>query len=237
MNSHYNLQPGTMLNHHYRIREFLGCGWEGEVYKVEEKSTGIVRAAKLFYNKRHIKKALADYAKKLYRLRACPIVMRYHHQDSAVMCDEEQLDFLVSDFIDGQVLSQFLAKQKGKRLLPFEAMHLFHALVKGVEHVHAIKEYHGDIHSDNIIIKRKGLGYEVRLIDLIHLGRTTRDQIQQDVYDLIDVFYEMLGGVKYYNKMPEYIKKIILGRRTASISRKFKNAGALRTHLENLFWD
>jgi serine/threonine protein kinase len=237
MQSSYDLQPGTMLNHQYRIRAFLGCGWEGEVYKVEEKSTGIIRAAKLFYNKRHVKKALIDYAKKLYRLRSCPVIMRYHHQDQVVMKNDEKLDFLVSDFIDGQVLSAFLSNQKGKRLVPFEAMHLFHALVKGVEEVHAIKEYHGDIHSDNIIIKRKGLGYEVRLIDLIHLGPTTRDQVQQDVYDLIDVFYEMIGGVKNYHKMPEYIKKIILGRRIASISRNFRNAGDLRQHLENLYWD
>lgn len=238
MQSFYDLQPGTMLNHQYRIKSFLGCGWEGEVYKVEEKSTGIVRAVKLFYNKRNsTKKPLIAYAQKLYRLRSCPIIIRYHHQDRAVMSDNQQLDFLVSDFVDGQVLSKFLTKQKGCRLPPFEALHLFHALIKGVEQVHAVKEYHGDIHSDNIIIKRRGLSYDVHLIDLMHLGRTTKEQIQQDVYDLIDVFYEIIGGIKYYNKMPDYIKKIILGRKASLISRKFKTAGDLRLHLENLFWE
>ena len=36
----FNLLPGQMLGNHYRIIEFLGSGWEGEVYKVEEKQTG-----------------------------------------------------------------------------------------------------------------------------------------------------------------------------------------------------
>ncbi len=239
MPSFYDLKPGTMLNHQYRVTAFLGRGWEGEVYKIQEKSTGIIRAAKLFYNKRNnaTKKPLVEYARKLYRLRSCPIVNRYHHQDRVTMQDAQQLDFLVSDFVDGQVLSQFIAKQKSKRLVPFEAMHLFHAMIKGVEQVHAIKEYHGDIHSDNIIVKRRGLSYDVHLIDLMHLGRCTKEQIQQDVYDLIDVFYEMIGGIKHYGKMPDYIKKIILGRKSSLINRKFKTAGDLRLHLENLFWD
>ncbi len=239
MPSLYDLQPGTLLSRQYRIKAFLGCGWEGEVYKIEERSTGIIRAAKLFYNKRNRPKQLPQiaYAKKLYKLRSCPIIIRYHHQDILTTSDNERLDFLVSDFVDGHVLSKHLAKQRSQRLVPFEALHLFYELVKGVEQVHAIKEYHGDIHSDNIIIKRKGLSYEVHLIDLLHLGRPTKKQIQQDVYDLIDVLHEMIGGNRYYSKMPENIKKIILGRKASLISRKFKTAGDLRIHLENLLWE
>lgn len=238
MQSFYNLQPGTMLNHQYRVTAFLGRGWEGEVYKVEEKRTGIVRAVKLFYKKRHLKQSPhVAYAKKLYKLRSCPIIIRYHHQDRLRMKDNQELDFLVSDFVDGQVLSKYLSSRKNGYLPPFEALHLFYALVKGVEHVHFLKEYHGDIHSDNIIIKRKGLGYEVHLIDLLHLGRPTKDQIQGDVIDLINVLYEMIGGVKQYKKMPTYIKDIIHGRRHSLICQQFRNAGDLRIHLENLQWD
>ena len=43
---HIRLPPGTMLTERYRIEERLGAGWEGEVYKVVERRTGIARAAK-----------------------------------------------------------------------------------------------------------------------------------------------------------------------------------------------
>ena len=55
-------------------------------------------------------------------------------------------------------------RQRGRRLSPFEALHLLHALVRGVEEIHAVGEYHGDLHSDNIIVRRRGLGFEVKVV-------------------------------------------------------------------------
>lgn len=233
----YNLPPGKLLGRNYIVQEFLGHGWEGEVYKVEERSTGIIRAAKLFYRHRYTKRTSPHviYAKKLYRLKSCPIVIQYHHQDK-VQVRRQNLDFLVSDFVDGEVLKNFIERQPGKRIQPFEAMHLFYALVQGVEHIHFLGEYHGDIHSENIMIKRRGMSFDVHLIDLMHLGAPSRTRIQQDVYDLIAVFYEMLGGERFYKNMPQNIKRIILGRKKNLISRQFKMAGHLRLFMENLDW-
>lgn len=234
----YELLPGKLLGRHYRIVEFLGNGWEGEVYKVEEVATGIMRAAKLFYRHRYIDKNLphVEYAKKLYRLRSCAIVIQYHHQDT-IRIKGQSVDFLVSDFVDGEVLSQYIASQTQQRLLPFEALHLFYALVLGVEQIHFLGEYHGDIHADNIIIRKKGLHYEINLIDLMHLGKTSRARIQQDIYDLMAIFYEVIGGSKYYRYMPQPIKQIILGRKQHLIANRFKMAGHLRLYLENLEWE
>ena len=239
MASHrYELQIGRMLGRNYRVLEFLGKGWEGEVYKVEERQTGIVRAAKLFYAHRYAKnkKPSVIYAKKLYELRHCPVVIQYHNQDIAIV-KKEITDFLISDFVEGEVLSQYIEKQKQARLPIFEAMHLFHALVQGVEQIHFHGEYHGDIHTDNIIVQRKGLGFEVKLIDLLHLGKSSNQKIQTDVYDLIQVLYEMLNGDKFYAKLPIHIKHLILGRKKSLISKKFKEAGHLRLYLDNLDWD
>ena len=44
----FDLREGQTLGRNYYVVELLGIGWEGEVYKVEERRTGIVRAAKLF---------------------------------------------------------------------------------------------------------------------------------------------------------------------------------------------
>lgn len=231
----YRIQPGQMLGRHYRVVDYLGHGWEGEVYKVEEVTTGILRAAKLFYKHRYLKKNLPHvaYAKKLFTLRDCDIVIQYHHQDTITL-KKEAVDFLVSDFADGYILSQFVKRQPRKRLLPFEALHLFYALVQGVEQIHFLGEYHGDIHTDNIIVKRKGLTFDVNLIDLLHAGKPSKAKIQQDVYQLIDVLFDMLGGAKHYSSLPRHIKKIILGRKSSLIAKQFKNAGQLRLFLENL---
>lgn len=48
----------------------LGSGWEGEVYKILETSTGIECAAKLFYPYRNENNCASKFnAKKLHKLR------------------------------------------------------------------------------------------------------------------------------------------------------------------------
>jgi len=232
----FSLVPGRILGRNYRVLDYLGNGWEGEVYKVEECQTGIVRAAKLFYKHCYkVTKPHIFYAKKLNKLRSCPIIIQYHNQD-VVTVRKEKVDFLISDYVNGEVLSEYICKQRQKKLNPFEALHLFYALVQGIEHIHLQGEYHGDLHTDNIMVKRKGLGFEIKLIDFLHLGRPTKLKIQEDVYDLIGVFYEMLGGQKSYSRLPSNIKSIISGRKKNLISKKFKMAGHLRLYLENLMW-
>lgn len=229
----YALAEGGRLGKHYTVLDFLGDGYEGEVYKVAEKTTEIIRAAKLFYKKNELQKQPhVSYARRLHQLRSCPIVIQYHHQDR-VQIKGQQVDFLVSDFVDGDVLSDYIISFPQKRLQPFEALHLFYAIVKGVEQIHQLNEYHGDIHSNNIMVKRKGLKYSVYLIDLIHLGKSTKAKIQEDVYDLIQLLHEIIGGTKYYQKMPQHIKDIIMGRKKKLIAQKFKNAADLRRFLEN----
>ena len=233
----YKLPKGGLLGKNYQVLEFLGQGWEGEVYKVEERQTGILRAAKLFYKHPwfHTKPHVI-YAKKQFKLRTCPIIIQYHNHDVTDI-KKESVDYLISEFVDGEVLSQYIQRQPKKRLQPYEALHLFYSLVQGVEQVHYLGEYHGDIHTDNIIMQRKGLGYNIKLIDLLNLGKSTKTRIQADVFDLIQVFYEMLGGQKAYSKLNKNLKQIIMGQKKTLISKKFKQAGHIRLMLENLDWD
>ena len=237
MTTCYDLANGRVLARQYRVVDYLGAGWEGEVYKVEEQKTGILRAAKLFYRR----KANGDaphihYAKKLNKLRSCPIVIQYHFHD-VMYLNQKPVDFLVSDFVDGEVLSSYINRQKNKRLRPFEALHLLYALVQGVEQIHFLGEYHGDIHTENVIVRQKGLGFEVHLIDLLHLGRPTKERIQQDVYDLVNIFYEMIGGSVGYRGCGDNIKHFVMGRKHSLIKQYFNVAGHLRLYLDNMDWD
>lgn len=231
----YEFSEGLNLGKNYRIVEFLGQGWEGEVYKIEEKDTGAIRAAKFFYFRDNHRQELIRYARKLVRLGRCPIIIHYLYRD-VLYHKKQKIDYLVSDYIDGEVLSNFLEQHKRPKLGIYELLHIFYAIVKGIEQVHMLGEYHGDIHSDNIMIRRKGLEFEVHLIDLMDTGKPNKRKTEEDVYDLIMLLYEILGGARTYSNSPKYVKQLILGKRKDKVRKKFKTASDVRRYLDALDW-
>lgn len=233
----FDFKPGRKLANKYEVEALLGKGWEGEVYRVRELATGIQRTAKFYYPERNTgDKAITYYAKKLNKLRRCDIMIPYLTHDQ-IQFRRENIRFLVSEFVEGLVLAEFLKKQPGKRLTPFEGLHLLHALVSGLEQVHQQKDYHGDLHSGNIIISRHGIGFNVKLIDIYRWHGPMHENITEDVYDIIRIFYESIGGRAQYAKQRPEIKRICMGLRRDLIKKKFRTAGQLRAYLENLEWD
>lgn len=233
----FNLQPGRLLAGKYKITQKLGAGWEGEVYLVEERATGIERAAKIFFPQRNQGgKAVKLYARKLHKLRHCPFIIQYHTQEM-LRLRGLSVSCLISEFVAGELLWEFIKRQPGGRLMSFQAVHLLHALVQGVECVHVMGDYHGDLHSKNIIVQRFGLNFELRLLDIFHWGSSRTENIQDDIINLIHIFYEALGGRKYYAQQPQVIKSICCGLKRSLILKKFKSASKLRTHLEKIEWD
>jgi serine/threonine protein kinase len=234
---HIRLPPGTMLTDHYQILERLGMGWEGEVYLVRELATGIERTAKLFLPQRNVhNRTLKFYARKLHKLRQCPIVIQYHSHDRFIW-HGVPVAFMVSEFIDGELLNSYVRRQRGRRLPPFQAVHLLHALATGIECVHSMGEYHGDLHEENVIVQHSGLGFDLKLIDLYHWGPANAANIRHDVFMLIRLFYDVLGGQRYYAGQPPAIKAICCGLKHSLIARKFRTAGQLRDYLETMEWD
>ncbi|MCG8379042.1 MAG: protein kinase, partial [Proteobacteria bacterium] len=200
-------------------------------------TTGIERTAKFFFPERNIKdRALKFYARKLHKLRKCPIVIQYSTQDT-ITYRRTPISFLVSEFVEGELLTEYLNRQPGKRLHPFQAMHLLYALAKGIECIHSTNEYHGDLHMDNIIVQKVGLDYNLKLLDMFHWQEPRASNIRGDVMDLIRIFYDALGGKKYYAKQPPEIKAICCGLKHSLALKKFNSAGKLRQYLENMKWD
>src|SRR6266446_2556146 len=205
-NKRFDFPPGRTVAGKYVIERPLGSGWEGEVYVITERVTGIRRAAKFYYPHRDpMGRAAINYARKLDALRHCPILMQYHHQEIAWF-KRRKITVVISELVEGQKLSEFLESQPGHRLSTFEALHVLYVLAKGIAPIHARGEYHGDIHDDNIMIRRQGITFDVKLLDFFDLGKPTRGKIQKDVLNLIEVFQSIVGGRESYARQPKVVK-------------------------------
>jgi serine/threonine protein kinase len=233
----FNLEPGRHLGGKYIVGPLLGYGWEGEVYHVTEVATGVVRAAKLFFPQRNPgNRAVRFYATKLDKLRDCPILIQYHTQDTFTYRGTK-ITFLVSEYVEGELLPKYIARQSGKRLHGFEGLHLLYPIVAGLEQIHRMGEYHGDLHLENVMVRRKGLCFDVKLVDMYHWGRRTREHIEDDVCSAIRLFYDAIGGAKRYASHRREIKHICCGLKRSLIVKKFRTARRLRQHLETMAWD
>ena len=233
----FDFEPGATLVDKYVVEEKLGGGWEGEVYRIREKMTGVERAAKFFYPQRNEKdQAVKFYAKKLHTLRDCPILIQYVTQERMAV-QGEPVTFLVSEYAEGQPLSEFINQQPGKRLPPFEALHLLHALSQGMAMIHSKREFHGDLHTGNVLVRRRGLGFDVKLVDFYNLqGYKKREQIQEDVIGLVQILHAAVGGARHYSKQPPEIKRVVRGLKYSLIQQRFRSALDIKDYLEGLTW-
>jgi serine/threonine protein kinase len=218
----------------YEVLEKIGSGWEGEVFRIRERETGVERAAKFFYPARNEKNKTARfYAKKLHKLRSCPIIIQYHSQEW-LYWEGLPVFVLISEYVEGETLTDFIERQPGKRLHPYLAVSLLYELAKGFEPIHQLREYHGDIHSGNVLVERAGIRFQLKVLDFFKWDDSRPENILDDVVFLIRLFYDALGGEAAYPKMPAEIKDICCGLKRSLIEQKFRNARQLRLYLEQI---
>jgi len=235
--SSFDFEPGRILAKKYEVISRLGSGWEGEVFLLRETATGIERAAKFFFPQRNPRnRALNFYARKLHKLRDCPALIQYHTQETIHYAGSD-VSFLISDYVEGEILLEFLREQPGDRLDPFQGLHLLHSLTQAIEAVHLRNDYHGDLHPGNIIVRRRGLGFDIKLLDFFHWGQPSPTNLRDDICDVIRIFYDAIGGKARYSRQPPEVKGIILGLKRSLILKKFKTVTHLREHLETMSWN
>lgn len=233
----FDLPTGRRIAGKYIVEDKLGAGWEGEVYRVAEIGTGIHRAVKLFYPQRNENdEALRTYATKLDRLSDCRSVIRYHHTERFTF-KGERITGLVSQLVHGRPLEDLIRLQPGRRFRPFTAACLLHALATAVVEIHDAGEYHGDLHEGNVLVARRGIRFQVHMVDMLATAKGVREGRRGDVLDLVRLFYESVGGKARYPSQPQWVKDICRGLRRGLILERFPTADALRRHLERFEWD
>lgn len=232
----FGFEPGDRLGWKYDVVSRIGAGLEGEVYLIRERETGIERAAKFFFPQRNPNnRTLRFHAKKMHKLRHCPILIQYHTQESFFF-QGTLVPFLVSEYVEGELLSEFIERQPGGRIGAFQGLHLLHALASGLESVHRLREYHGDLHGDNIIVRRNGLGFDLKILDFFHWNDSRAENVHDDVVFMIRLFHEVIGGKRHYMRQPPEVKAICCGLKRELILQKFRTAGQLKHYLENMEW-
>ena len=100
-----------------------------------------------------------------------------------------------------------------------------------------MREYHGDLHTDNIMVERRGLGFDVKLVDMYRWGPPSPANIRDDVCDLVRIFYDAVGGAKRYARQPPEVKEICCGLKRTLITQHFRTSRHLLDHLETFDWD
>jgi len=231
-----SLTPGRKLGSRYQVVSMLGAGSEGAVYRIVDLPTGIHRAAKLFrpdYDRRG--RRSTRHAQKLNRLRRCPIVLQYLHSET-VMVRGKKLTALISELCEGVQLQTFIDSRPEGRLPPFMALTLLHTLTTGLAQIHAAGEYHADVHTQNIMVLPRGVGFELKLIDFYEWGRTTKAKQQQDIYDSTLVLYDMLGGRLHYGEAPVEARYICCNRQFKRVLERFPTISSMNNYLKGFEW-
>jgi serine/threonine protein kinase len=175
------------------------------------------------------------HARKLERLRNCEVLVRYHHSEEIVL-PMGTVTALISEYVQGVMLERVIDELPRRRMQPFEALMVTYWLARGLERVHETGEYHGDLHTGNILVRRHGVRFDVKLIDFYSWGRPSKANRMEDIFNLIRVMYDCLGGPAGYRDAPSEVKDIVKGLRRDLIAKQFPSTRRLREHLERFDW-
>ncbi|MBO4206208.1 serine/threonine-protein kinase [Micromonospora echinofusca] len=146
------LHPGRKLGDRYRLDTRIGAGGMGEVWRAVDEVLGRVVAVKAMLP------AVADdptFARRF--LVEAKSMASVNHPAVASIHDyghSDGITFLVMEFIDGESLSQVLARHG--RLTPADTMRFVAQAADGLQAVHDCGIVHRDIKPANLLIRRNG---------------------------------------------------------------------------------
>lgn len=143
----------TRVVAHYRIREFIGEGGMGRVYKAWDTRHRRFVALKVI---REDLEQSTDGVKRF--LKEAEIGQTLHHPNIVSVFDAgsyEKSRYLAMEFVEGITLKAYI-RERGRVEIP-EALTIAQQILSGVQTIHAHFVVHRDLKSDNILLQRDGV--------------------------------------------------------------------------------
>jgi serine/threonine-protein kinase len=183
----------------YRIIEEVGQGGMAVVYRARDETLGREVAVKVLHP--HL---LAEAESRARLQREARAVAKLNHDGILQVFDysgdDAESSFIVTEFIDGQTLKQFLANRK----LPVPELAALIVLEVGsaLAHAHSLGIIHRDIKPENVMVRKDG-AIKLKTLDF-----------RSDIFSVGVMLYQMATGVlPFAGKNPhEVLKRIAEGR-------------------------
>lgn len=210
------LPVGSKIDGQYLVREKLGEGSFGKVYRVYSAITDREYAMKVFSEP---DLGLEDVQKEFRILAALshPRIVRVWH--AGLLRQEVRAYYLLTDYIPGRSLQQLLETDPPT---PMQALHIARDILQALEYLHSQSYVHRDIKPSNLVVSLAGTW----LIDFniaAHAGRERHDrsgtplytppdvdacglQPSRDLFAVGVVLFQMLTGKHPYEGIPSLAK-------------------------------
>lgn len=143
-----NLPQGLLIDH-YRVRRYLGHGFECTAYMAEQTGTGILRVLKFYrYRGPQTSVRVLRIARLLHRLTDTGAVAAYHHMGQWLSRTGEAYLYCVVGYLDGPLLTDMLSRRWSEE----RSYNLLHTLCLKLAAVHARNLAIGDFDDGNNVI-------------------------------------------------------------------------------------
>jgi len=163
----------------YQLREKLGSGGKGIVFKVWDTLEGRAKAVKV------IPPQVADSPLAFKELnKELKNASDITHPNVVKVLGMEEQDgqyFIVMEFIEGRSLEEILAENKDKKLKEKDVLKIMKQVAEGLNEAHRKKVIHRDIKPANIMLTPQG---EVKILDFSISYQITTTMVQNDQLEL-----------------------------------------------------
>ena len=181
----------------FKVLSLLGEGSSAKVYKVEEKSTGMVYACKRFCKKNMTQpmvKSLIDEIRVLRKLKGCAFIIelfKIYESDNSV--------YLIFELCEGGRCVKRRAFYKEKQL-----KHLMYQIFKALQEMRNLSIVHRDLKPDNILLKYKDKPLEENEIRIIDFGLSIFSYETENIREGGTIGYMAPESLTKHNYFPDY---------------------------------
>jgi serine/threonine protein kinase len=177
------LEPGVLLNRRYRIDSLHKLGTNGAVYRAFDTTLNVPVAVK--------ENLVADPAFQRQFIREAAFLARFRHANIPHGTDcftNDDGQFLVMDFIEGENLSDWIAHDS---LPSHELFHMLDGAFAALIYIHSRNPpvIHRDVNPSNMILSSLG---SLILVDFGLASAVGRFDARTDVYSLAATIYALL---------------------------------------------